>query len=120
MARKKERERENMRSWRRQLKAMLRKNWLLKIRHPFITCAEVFTFHTHTNKIALFMIRFMHIFVVMKYADCCFCMLPGWNFAKLRNLGLFSQFLIVIVFDVMDWGRGIYQSEVGDSHFYCV
>ncbi|KAH6832483.1 ATP-binding cassette A1 [Perilla frutescens var. hirtella] len=30
-----------MRSWRRQLKAMLRKNWLLKIRHPFITCAEI-------------------------------------------------------------------------------
>lgn len=25
----------------RQLKAMLRKNWLLKIRHPFVTCAEV-------------------------------------------------------------------------------
>lgn len=25
----------------RQLKAMLRKNWLLKIRHPFITAAEV-------------------------------------------------------------------------------
>ncbi|KAL2225965.1 UNVERIFIED_CONTAM: ABC transporter A family member 1 [Sesamum indicum] len=30
-----------MRSSRRQLKAMLRKNWLLKIRHPFVTCAEV-------------------------------------------------------------------------------
>ncbi|GFP92211.1 ABC transporter a family member 1 [Phtheirospermum japonicum] len=29
-----------MRSW-RQLKAMLRKNWLLKIRHPFITLAEI-------------------------------------------------------------------------------
>lgn len=29
------------RSSRRQLKAMLRKNWLLKIRHPFITCAEI-------------------------------------------------------------------------------
>ncbi|XP_073045871.1 ABC transporter A family member 1 isoform X1 [Primulina eburnea] len=28
-------------SSRRQLKAMLRKNWLLKIRHPFITCAEI-------------------------------------------------------------------------------
>ncbi|GAV57854.1 ABC_tran domain-containing protein/ABC2_membrane_3 domain-containing protein [Cephalotus follicularis] len=26
----------------RQLKAMLRKNFLLKIRHPFITCAEIF------------------------------------------------------------------------------
>lgn len=26
---------------RRQLKAMLRKNWLLKIRHPFVTLAEV-------------------------------------------------------------------------------
>jgi ATP-binding cassette subfamily A (ABC1) protein 3 len=26
---------------RRQLKAMLRKNWLLKIRHPFITAAEI-------------------------------------------------------------------------------
>ncbi|XWS56284.1 hypothetical protein CRYUN_Cryun09bG0072800 [Craigia yunnanensis] len=26
----------------RQLKAMLRKNWLLKIRHPFITAAEIF------------------------------------------------------------------------------
>ncbi|PRQ44758.1 putative ABC transporter, P-loop containing nucleoside triphosphate hydrolase [Rosa chinensis] len=25
----------------RQLKAMLRKNWLLKIRHPFVTCAEI-------------------------------------------------------------------------------
>lgn len=25
----------------RQLKTMLRKNWLLKIRHPFITFAEV-------------------------------------------------------------------------------
>lgn len=25
----------------RQLKAMLRKNWLLKIRHPYVTCAEV-------------------------------------------------------------------------------
>ncbi|EPS64870.1 hypothetical protein M569_09909, partial [Genlisea aurea] len=25
----------------RQLKAMLRKNWLLKIRHPFVTCGEV-------------------------------------------------------------------------------
>ncbi|RWW68762.1 hypothetical protein BHE74_00023737 [Ensete ventricosum] len=25
----------------RQLRAMLRKNWLLKIRHPFATCAEV-------------------------------------------------------------------------------
>ncbi|KAL2535052.1 ABC transporter A family member 1 [Abeliophyllum distichum] len=34
-------EEENMRSSRRQLKAMLRKNWLLKIRHPFITCAEI-------------------------------------------------------------------------------
>ncbi|KAK4412941.1 ABC transporter A family member 1 [Sesamum alatum] len=30
-----------MRSSRRQLKAMLRKNWLLKIRHPFVTCAEI-------------------------------------------------------------------------------
>lgn len=29
------------RSSRRQLKAMLRKNWLLKIRHPFITLAEI-------------------------------------------------------------------------------
>lgn len=28
-------------SW-RQLKAMLRKNWLLKIRHPYVTCAEIF------------------------------------------------------------------------------
>ncbi|XP_057982078.1 ABC transporter A family member 1 [Malania oleifera] len=28
-------------SW-RQLKAMLRKNWLLKIRHPFVTSAEIF------------------------------------------------------------------------------
>lgn len=37
----KEKERESMRSSRRQLKAMLRKNWLLKIRHPFVTCAEV-------------------------------------------------------------------------------
>ncbi|GMH18706.1 hypothetical protein Nepgr_020547 [Nepenthes gracilis] len=27
---------------RRQLMAMLRKNWLLKIRHPYITCAEIF------------------------------------------------------------------------------
>lgn len=34
-------EEENMRSSRRQLKAMLRKNWLLKIRHPYITCAEI-------------------------------------------------------------------------------
>ncbi|XP_061362601.1 ABC transporter A family member 1 isoform X1 [Gastrolobium bilobum] len=25
----------------RQLKVMLRKNWLLKIRHPFVTCAEI-------------------------------------------------------------------------------
>ncbi|XP_050384666.1 ABC transporter A family member 1 isoform X4 [Argentina anserina] len=25
----------------RQLKAMLRKNWLLKIRHPYVTCAEI-------------------------------------------------------------------------------
>ncbi|KAL8515178.1 hypothetical protein ACS0TY_014041 [Phlomoides rotata] len=31
---KKEKEKENMRSSRRQLKAMLRKNWLLKIHHP--------------------------------------------------------------------------------------
>ncbi|VFQ72204.1 unnamed protein product [Cuscuta campestris] len=29
-------------SRKRQLKAMLRKNWLLKIRHPFVTCAEIF------------------------------------------------------------------------------
>ncbi|XP_047959280.1 ABC transporter A family member 1 [Salvia hispanica] len=34
-------EKENMRCWRRQLKAMLRKNWLLKIRNPFVTCAEI-------------------------------------------------------------------------------
>ncbi|KAL0711157.1 hypothetical protein Bca4012_018135 [Brassica carinata] len=27
--------------WRRQLKAMLRKNWLLKTRHPFVTSAEI-------------------------------------------------------------------------------
>ncbi|KAA8517124.1 hypothetical protein F0562_017417 [Nyssa sinensis] len=26
---------------RRQLKTMLRKNWLLKIRHPFVTCSEI-------------------------------------------------------------------------------
>ncbi|CAO2831708.1 unnamed protein product [Amaranthus hypochondriacus] len=26
----------------RQLKAMLRKNWLLKIRHPYVTFAEIF------------------------------------------------------------------------------
>ncbi|KAI4300797.1 hypothetical protein L6164_034132 [Bauhinia variegata] len=26
---------------RRQLKVMLRKNWLLKIRHPYVTCAEI-------------------------------------------------------------------------------
>lgn len=31
-----------MRTSGRQLKAMLRKNWLLKIRHPFVTCAEIF------------------------------------------------------------------------------
>ncbi|XP_070027820.1 ABC transporter A family member 1 isoform X2 [Nicotiana sylvestris] len=37
---KKEKEKE-MRNSRRQLKAMLRKNWLLKIRHPFVTCAEI-------------------------------------------------------------------------------
>ncbi|XP_019232032.1 PREDICTED: ABC transporter A family member 1 [Nicotiana attenuata] len=37
---KKEKEKE-MRNSRRQLKAMLRKNWLLKIRHPFTTCAEI-------------------------------------------------------------------------------
>lgn len=30
-----------MGTFRRQLKAMLRKNWLLKIRHPFVTCAEI-------------------------------------------------------------------------------
>lgn len=30
-----------MGTWRRQLKAMLRKNWLLKTRHPFVTSAEV-------------------------------------------------------------------------------
>lgn len=30
-----------MGSSRRQLKAMLRKNWLLKIRHPFVTAAEI-------------------------------------------------------------------------------
>ncbi|XP_038980603.1 ABC transporter A family member 1 [Phoenix dactylifera] len=30
-----------MGSSRRQLRAMLRKNWLLKIRHPFATCAEI-------------------------------------------------------------------------------
>ncbi|KAG8371966.1 hypothetical protein BUALT_Bualt12G0017800 [Buddleja alternifolia] len=35
------REKESMRCSRRQLKAMLRKNWLLKIRHPFVTCAEI-------------------------------------------------------------------------------
>lgn len=28
----------------RQLKAMLRKNWLLKIRHPVVTLTEVITF----------------------------------------------------------------------------
>ncbi|KAL7097878.1 hypothetical protein ACP275_10G171500 [Erythranthe tilingii] len=38
MEKKKEK---TMMSSRRQLKAMLRKNWLLKIRHPFITCAEI-------------------------------------------------------------------------------
>ncbi|CAB4286667.1 unnamed protein product [Prunus armeniaca] len=26
---------------RRQLKVMLWKNWLLKVRHPFVTCAEI-------------------------------------------------------------------------------
>ncbi|CAK9155599.1 unnamed protein product [Ilex paraguariensis] len=36
-----ERKEETSTSW-RQLKAMLRKNWLLKIRHPFVTCAEIF------------------------------------------------------------------------------
>lgn len=41
MERMKGKDKENMRSWRRQLKAMLRKNLLLKIRHPFITCAEI-------------------------------------------------------------------------------
>ncbi|KAL6987168.1 Phospholipid-transporting ATPase abca1, partial [Sarracenia purpurea var. burkii] len=30
-----------MGSSQRQLKSMLRKNWLLKIRHPFVTCAEI-------------------------------------------------------------------------------
>ncbi|XP_010554823.1 PREDICTED: ABC transporter A family member 1 [Tarenaya hassleriana] len=30
-----------MGTWRSQLKAMLRKNWLLKTRHPFVTLAEV-------------------------------------------------------------------------------
>ncbi|XP_060186206.1 ABC transporter A family member 1 isoform X3 [Lycium barbarum] len=37
----KNKEKEDMRNSRRQLKAMLRKNWLLKIRHPFVTCAEI-------------------------------------------------------------------------------
>ena len=32
---------EKMGRQRAQLRAMLRKNWLLKIRHPFVTCAEV-------------------------------------------------------------------------------
>lgn len=41
MEKKKEKEKEDMRNSRRQLKAMLRKNWLLKIRHPFVTCAEI-------------------------------------------------------------------------------
>ncbi|XP_042053846.1 ABC transporter A family member 1-like isoform X2 [Salvia splendens] len=41
MGGKEEREKENMRCWRRQLKAMLRKNWLLKIRNPFVTFAEI-------------------------------------------------------------------------------
>ncbi|CAH9079387.1 unnamed protein product [Cuscuta epithymum] len=40
---KEKEEREVMKNSRkRQLKAMLRKNWLLKIRHPFVTCAEIF------------------------------------------------------------------------------
>ncbi|KAK6945284.1 ABC transporter-like, ATP-binding domain [Dillenia turbinata] len=30
-----------MGSSKRQLKAMLRKNWLLKVRHPYVTCAEI-------------------------------------------------------------------------------
>ncbi|MCD7461369.1 ATP-binding cassette sub- A member 1 [Datura stramonium] len=41
MEKKKEKEKEDTRNSRRQLKAMLRKNWLLKIRHPFVTCAEI-------------------------------------------------------------------------------
>lgn len=34
-------EKEMKRTSRKQLKAMLRKNWLLKIRHPFVTLMEV-------------------------------------------------------------------------------
>nr|AMP82925.1 ABC transporter A family member 1 [Catalpa bungei] len=41
MEKKEEKDKEKMRSSRRQLKAMLRKNWLLKIRHPVVTCAEI-------------------------------------------------------------------------------
>ena len=41
--RNKVKEEEMKRSSRKQLKAMLRKNWLLKIRHPFVTLTEVST-----------------------------------------------------------------------------
>lgn len=39
--RSKGKEEDMKRSSSRQLKAMLRKNWLLKIRHPFVTLMEV-------------------------------------------------------------------------------
>nr|GMD00197.1 ABC transporter A family member 1 isoform X1 [Ipomoea batatas] len=43
MEKQKEKEEREIRknSRKRQLRAMLRKNWLLKIRHPYITCAEI-------------------------------------------------------------------------------
>lgn len=37
-----------MGTWRSQLKAMLRKNWLLKTRRPFVTSAEVPLFSLFT------------------------------------------------------------------------
>lgn len=84
---KKEREKENMRSSRRQLKAMLRKNWLLKIRHPFSTCAEVIG-HLNLSLRSLFLHVWIHIGVLMYN-------IVGIEWLGLLNLGLFA--LIVLV-----------------------
>lgn len=61
-SKKKEKEVKMRRNSTRLLKAMLRKNWLLKIRHPFVTLTEVITSSSSLN-ISVFLVWDFCIFV---------------------------------------------------------
>lgn len=87
----------------RQLKAMLRKNWLLKIRHPYITLAEVIPID-HLSLCVLANLSTLNLlfhmsFEFLRYLEERLCV----GFFQLNICS--GIFLIISVFNLHSFGR---------------